>query len=111
MEQRGVTEREFGRLEQKVEELPTHGDLRAIILEVRQTLERQESKTEKLVENVSTKTVESAFKLQWSEIEKYLNANAPPKRDWLPYIMALGVIVLAGAQEAIPFLTRMLTGT
>jgi hypothetical protein len=102
----GVSEREFGQLEQKVKELPTHGDLRSTVMELQRMLEKHESRTERLIEHTATTTVESAFKLQWSEIEKYLHANAPPKRDWLPYVMAGGVILLAGAQEAFPFVMR-----
>jgi hypothetical protein len=106
----GVSEREFGQLEQKVKELPTHGDLRSTVMELQRMLEKHEARTERLIEHTATTTVESAFKLQWAEIEKFLNANAPPKRDMLPYIMAGGVIILAGAERAIPFVLKMLTG-
>ena len=110
MAENGVSEREFGQLEQRVSDLPSHADLREVVRDIRAALEKHESKTEKLVEQLTTTTVESAFKLQWAEIEKHLNANAPPKRDWLPYIVAVGVVILAGIREAVPIVIKLMSG-
>lgn len=106
----GVSEREFGQLEQKVKELPTHGDLRSTVLELQRMLEKHETRSERLIEETATRTVESAFKLQWAEIEKHLQANAPPKRDWLPYIVVAGVLILAGIREGVPIVLKFLSG-
>lgn len=107
MSEGAVSEREFGQLEQQVKDLPTHGDLRTLTQDITRLLERHEAKTEKLIESTTTKTVEAAFKLQWSELEKHIAANKPPQRDWLPYVMAGGVILFAGIREAIPVLLRL----
>lgn len=110
MAESGVSEREFGQLEQRVSDLPSHADLREVVRDIRAALEKHESKTEKLVEQLTTTTVESAFKLQWAEIEKHLNANAPPKRDWLPYIVAGGMVFIVGIKEALPIALKVLSG-
>ena len=68
MAESGVSEREFGQLEQRVSDLPSHADLREVVRDIRAALEKHESKTEKLVEQLTTTTVESAFKLQWAEM-------------------------------------------
>ena len=106
----GVSEREFGQLEQRVKDLPTHGDLRELLRDIREELKGHERRTKETVEDFSTRTVESAFKLQWTEIEKHLQANAPPKRDWLPYIVAFGVVALAGIREAVPIVIKLMSG-
>lgn len=116
----GVTDREFGQLEQRVKDLPDQKDLDAVrseaiaamnagFVRLERLLEKHEAKTEKSIEDTATKTVESAFKLQWAEIEKYLKDNSPPRRDWLPYIVAGGVVLLAGLREAAPVVWRLMT--
>ncbi|MEM9378156.1 MAG: hypothetical protein AAGA72_18210 [Pseudomonadota bacterium] len=120
-----MDEREFGRLEQKVESLPTHESLGAVRAEALTAMDRVSSRLEKLFEKHEAKTaeniektvrdtVDAAFKLQWAKMEKEIadqiadKVPEPKKRDWVPYIAIAGVIVYAGVERAIPIITKLL---
>lgn len=116
-----MDERTFGRLEQKVDNMPTHetlGTVRAELLtamqtgmsDLRRTLEKHEDKTAKAIDESVTRTVESAFNLQWQKIETAIAQKIPeqPKRDWMPYIALAGVVLIAGFERGVPMMAKLL---
>jgi len=122
-----VSEKEFGALEERVRGLPGHEHLTAIERgmtaaiervgeKLGRQLEKHEGKTSEKINEVVMKTVEAAFNLQWEKIEnkiaREVGERLPPKqkREWMPYIVMVGMLVFAGIERALPFAMRYFGG-
>jgi len=121
-------EEEFGVLKERVRGMPTHEHLidirrettsaiKEVAAELKSVLRDDKTETRGWVDDAVKRTVENAFSLLWEKVETKVATDIatkipppapppPPRRDWMPYIIVIGMIAAGLLERAWPYISR-----
>jgi hypothetical protein len=121
-------EEEFGAFKERLRSMPTHdhlidmrkdivADVNRVADKLGEVLKEDKKESRDMIDRSVKRHVENAFSLLWDKVETKVATEIankipppalppPPKRDWMPYIIVIGMILAGVVERGWPYIMR-----